>query len=97
MKLVLNCEALAEALSMKLDTVRAYASRYPEKLPPRLNIPFGKPMWAVADVQEWVQQHRPNYVPPKKADRPARPVSRLAPGARTRLRDLGLLGDEPAD
>jgi len=37
MKLLLDAQALAEALSLSLNTVRQYASRSPELLPPRLN------------------------------------------------------------
>lgn len=58
MKLVLDSRGLADALSLPLNTVRQYASKYPEKLPPRMNHPGRKLMWSVADVEAWVQKHR---------------------------------------
>jgi predicted DNA-binding transcriptional regulator AlpA len=58
MKLTLDAKGLAEALSLPVRTVQQYASRYPERLPPRLNLPSRKLMWAVADVQDWIERHR---------------------------------------
>lgn len=58
MKLVLDSRGLADALSLPLNTVRQYASKFPEKLPPRMNHPGRKLMWSVADVEAWVQKHR---------------------------------------
>lgn len=59
MKLTLDARGLSEAISMPLRTVQQYASRYPDRLPPRLNLPQRKLLWAVEDVQAWVQKHRP--------------------------------------
>lgn len=58
MKLVLDVRGLAEALSLSPVTVRQHASRFPDRLPPRLNTPSRKLLWAVADVEAWVEQHR---------------------------------------
>lgn len=58
MKLVLDVKGLAEALSISPMTVRQNASRYPERLPPRLNTPSRKLLWAVKDVEDWIDQHR---------------------------------------
>jgi predicted DNA-binding transcriptional regulator AlpA len=58
MKLVLDAKELAEALSLPVTTVQQYASKYPEKLPPRLTTPSRKLLWAVKDVEAWVDQHR---------------------------------------
>lgn len=58
MKLVLDSRGLADALSLPLNTVRQYASKYPDKLPPRMNHPGRKLMWSVEDVEAWVQKHR---------------------------------------
>lgn len=58
MKLVLDSRGLADALSLPLNTVRQYASKFPEKLPPRLNHPGRKLMWSVEDVEAWVRSHR---------------------------------------
>ena len=58
MKLTLDAKGLAEALSLPVRTVQQYASRYPEKIPPKLNLPTKKLMWAVADVEAWVEKHR---------------------------------------
>ena len=55
MKLVLDIEGLAEALSLSPDTVRQYCTQKPEKLPPRLRVDYRKPMWSVEDVQRWIR------------------------------------------
>lgn len=100
MKLVLDVEGLAEALSLAVSTVRADASRAPEKLPPRLNTPYDKPLWAVEDVQQWIRERSINYEPfPDARIAPqesgcSRPAKTLSRGARSRLQDLGLLDAE---
>ena len=58
MKLVLDVKGLAEALSISPMTVRQNASRFPGRLPPRLNTPSRKLLWAVKDVEEWIEKHR---------------------------------------
>lgn len=58
MKLVLDTKGLAEALSLPVTTVQQYASKYPDKLPPRLNTPTRKLMWSVRDVEAWIDAHR---------------------------------------
>lgn len=58
MKLVLDAKELAVALSLPVTTIQQYASKYPEKLPPRLNTPSRKLLWSVKDVEAWVEQHR---------------------------------------
>lgn len=63
MKLVLDVKGLAEALSISPVTVRQNASRHPERLPPRLNSRGRKLLWAVKDVEEWVEAQRPGAKP----------------------------------
>ena len=58
MKLVLDAKELAVALSLPVTTIQQYASKYPEKLPPRLSTPSRKLMWSVKDVEQWIEQHR---------------------------------------
>lgn len=58
MKLVLDAKELAVALSLPVTTIQQYASKYPEKLPPRLTTPSRKLMWSVKDVEAWVERHR---------------------------------------
>lgn len=58
MKLVLDAKELAVALSLPITTIQQYASKYPEKLPPRLSTPSRKLMWSVKDVEAWVESHR---------------------------------------
>lgn len=60
MKLVLDVKGLAEALSISPMTVRQNASRHPDRLPPRLNTPSRKLMWAVKDVEDWIEKYRRN-------------------------------------
>lgn len=64
MKLVLDAKELAVALSLPVTTVQQYASKYPEKLPPRLSTPSRKLMWSVKDVEEWVESHRTTKADP---------------------------------
>lgn len=58
MKLTFDAKGLAEALSLPVRTVQQYASRHPERLPPRMSVPTRKLMWAVADVEDWVNRRR---------------------------------------
>lgn len=58
MKLVLDAKELAVALSLPITTIQQYASKYPDKLPPRLTTPSRKLMWSVKDVEAWVESHR---------------------------------------
>lgn len=58
MKLVFDAKELAVALSLPVTTIQQYASKYPEKLPPRLHTPSRKLMWSVKDVEQWIEQHR---------------------------------------
>ena len=58
MKLVLDAKELAVALSLPVTTIQQYASKYPDKLPPRLGTPSRKLLWAVKDVEAWIDQHR---------------------------------------
>lgn len=63
MKLVVDAKELAVALSLPVTTVRQYASKYPDKLPPRLNTPSRKLLWSVKDVEAWVEQYRAKSEP----------------------------------
>jgi predicted DNA-binding transcriptional regulator AlpA len=57
MKLILGVEDLAEALNLSVDTVRQYASRAPEKLPPRCMLPYSRVLWSLKDVEDWIAKH----------------------------------------
>jgi predicted DNA-binding transcriptional regulator AlpA len=57
-KLVLDARELAEAIGYKYSTVRQYASKHPELLPPRCKLPINKLLWEVEAVQEWLRSHR---------------------------------------
>ena len=58
MKLIFDTKGLAAALSLPVTTVQQYASKYPERLPPRLKTPSRKLMWSVKDVEDWIERHR---------------------------------------
>jgi len=58
MKLVFDAKELAVALSLPVTTIQQYASKYPDKLPPRLSTPSRKLMWSVKDVEAWIEKHR---------------------------------------
>lgn len=62
MKLVLDAKELAVALSLPVTTIQQYASKYPEKLPPRLSTPSRKLMWSVKDVEQWIERYRAGAV-----------------------------------
>lgn len=57
-KLVLNARELAEAIGYEYSTVRQYASKHPELLPPRCKLPVKKLLWEVEAVQQWLRKHR---------------------------------------
>lgn len=57
-KLTLNAKELAEAIGYEYSTVRQYASKHPELLPPRCKLPVRKLLWEVEAVQEWLRKHR---------------------------------------
>lgn len=57
-KLVLNAKELADAIGYEYSTVRQYASKHPELLPPRCKLPVRKLLWEVAAVEEWLRSHR---------------------------------------
>lgn len=63
MKLVLDSKELAVALSLPVTTIQQYASKYPDKLPPRLTTPSRKLLWSVKDVEAWVERHRASAAP----------------------------------
>ena len=63
MKLALDAKELATALGLSLSTVHQYASKSPEKLPPRLNLPGRRLLWAAQDVELWVNSHRQSAPP----------------------------------
>ena len=58
MKLILNAKELAVTLSLPVTTIQQYASKYPERIPPRLSTPGRKLLWSVKDVEEWVERYR---------------------------------------
>ena len=66
-KLVLDVKGLAQALSLSPTTVQQNASRYPERLPPRLKTPSRKLLWAVKDVEEWIEKHRASQPAPAQS------------------------------
>jgi hypothetical protein len=65
MKLVLDVHGLAEALSLSPITVRQYASRHPDRIPPRMPNPTRKLLWAVKDVEEWIDTNRKKPLQPE--------------------------------
>lgn len=58
MKLTLNARELAAAIGYELSTVRQYATKHPELLPPRCKLPVRKLLWEVEAVQQWLRSHR---------------------------------------
>lgn len=58
MELVIDTKGLAELLRLSVGTIHQYASKAPEKLPPRLQLPGRRLQWAVEDVQAWLQAHK---------------------------------------
>lgn len=82
---IVGPEYIADLLGMDLSTVKAYSSRKPDSLPPRLNIPgMTKLRWVEADVLDWLNSFRPKT--PEEKKKIGRPVS---PAYRQSLRDSG--------
>ena len=59
MKYTYNLRELAEAIGLAPATVKQYASRYPERLPPRLTTPTRRLLWSIKTVEEWLEAHDP--------------------------------------
>ena len=57
-KLIYNALELSQVLAMPLGTMRQYATKKPEALPPRTKLPTRKLLWSVADVEAWVHANR---------------------------------------
>lgn len=55
MKLTLNAKELAEALGLSESLVNQYASKEPDKLPPRVNCGLRRNLWSVEVVQAWLR------------------------------------------
>ena len=54
---LLSAEDLAKLLHRTVRTIQADATRRPESLPPRFNIPgTRKLLWLEADVVEWMKK-----------------------------------------
>ena len=49
---------LASVLQMSPNSVRQYVTKYPERLPPRLNLPTKNVVWMTEDVLEWLRSRR---------------------------------------
>lgn len=57
MKLMMDAEELSAVIKLSVATIYQYASKNPERLPPRLVLPGRQLVWAVKDVERWVDQH----------------------------------------
>jgi predicted DNA-binding transcriptional regulator AlpA len=57
-KLTMNVAELASALSLSERTIRLYSATKPHLLPPKLNLPVKRLVWAIEDVRQWVEAHR---------------------------------------
>lgn len=58
MQLILNTKELAKVLHLSVGTIHQYATKAPERLPPRLKLPGRRLQWAAKDVQAWVEARR---------------------------------------
>lgn len=57
-RLTYTAKDLAEAMGLSVITVRQYASRFPNRLPPKLTTPLKVLLWDVEEVKEWIQNHK---------------------------------------
>lgn len=55
---ILDTKDLAELLRLSVGTIHQYASKSPEKLPPRLHVPGRRLQWAEEDVEDWLRSHK---------------------------------------
>lgn len=56
MKMTLNTKELAEALGLSESLVEQYASKDPDKLPPRVDCGIRRNFWSVEVVQQWLKE-----------------------------------------
>jgi predicted DNA-binding transcriptional regulator AlpA len=57
-KLTYNVRELAEAIGLQEGTVKRMCSTDPDKLPPMLKMPIKRRMWAIKDVEAWIESMR---------------------------------------
>lgn len=58
-KLTYDVDELAAAIGFPVNTVKKMCSTEPEKLPPMLNLPIKRRLWAIKDVEAWIDAMRP--------------------------------------
>ena len=56
MKLTLNAKELADALGLSESLVNQYASKDPDKLPPRVDAGLRRNIWSIEVVQAWLRE-----------------------------------------
>ncbi|AYN85726.1 TPA: helix-turn-helix domain-containing protein [Pseudomonas aeruginosa] len=58
MQALLTVEQLSEYLQKSVASIRSYATRNPQSLPPICRLPGTKRLlWRVADVEQWLAEH----------------------------------------
>ena len=66
---MLDVQMLSEQIGYAPATIRRYAAKNPEKLPPRVNLP-GRMLWHVRSVDGWLEQRIPELPQPPAAPEP---------------------------
>ena len=57
----LTIKDLAGILNRSPATIATEVTKFPHKLPPRLNLPGSRRvLWLQSDVEEWLHEHRPD-------------------------------------
>lgn len=57
MKTLINTKDLAKLLGLTVGSVHQYASRAPERLPPRMRLPGRRLQWDRDVVMAWLEDH----------------------------------------
>lgn len=66
MKLTFTAVELAQTLGLSVATVYQYATKQPDRLPPKLNTPGRRLLWLSEDVHTWIESHKKQ--PPQTAE-----------------------------
>lgn len=68
MKLTMSAQEVASCVGLSVATLYQYAAKYPERIPPKLNTPGRRLLWAAEDVQAWIQAHKTKAICPASSE-----------------------------
>ncbi|EQD24464.1 MAG: hypothetical protein D084_Lepto4C00431G0003 [Leptospirillum sp. Group IV 'UBA BS'] len=61
--ILINTKELAAILRKSVASIHIQRSRFPDSLPPSLNLPGKKIFWDLEEVKNWLNRHRSDEMP----------------------------------